>query len=73
MDELDHMYDDMQDRLYEIDKNRKVQYRETALYIIDITTYKNKLIFLYPDKHVNPNHISSPNNIKQYRLVILKI
>jgi hypothetical protein len=24
MDELDHMYDDMQDRLYEIDKNRKV-------------------------------------------------
>ena len=25
MDELDHMYDDMQDRLYEIDKNRKVE------------------------------------------------
>ncbi len=24
MDELDHMYEDMQDRLYEIDKNRKV-------------------------------------------------
>ncbi|XP_023346549.1 uncharacterized protein LOC111715457 [Eurytemora carolleeae] len=23
MDELDHMYDDMQDRLFEIDKNRK--------------------------------------------------
>ena len=22
MDELDHMYDDMQDRLFEIDKNR---------------------------------------------------
>ncbi len=22
MDEIDHMYDDMQDRLFEIDKNR---------------------------------------------------
>ena len=23
MDEIDHMYDDMQDRVFEIDKNRK--------------------------------------------------
>ena len=46
MDEIDHMYDDMQDRLFEIDKNRYVKYNAPISNLAWSVTCKQKMYAL---------------------------
>jgi hypothetical protein len=52
MDELDHMYDDMQDRLYEIDKNRKV-----TCYINPRRFFFNNLMYPFRENRFKDKYV----------------